>query len=129
MLFGGERMKRRITVRTWCGLALLLLVGMVWALMPILVPPRGLHSTGWNARDLIVHRTFLRLVDPGRIGGQGSDDEVLFRWTVAEFAARALTTIAAGSIAVGVALWRRHRERTANQASEVKARKIAEPQR
>jgi len=76
-----------------------------WALMPLLMPPQGLHS-GTEA-DLIRDRYPDRLVDPSSLNL--TDDEIGISWVFAETKARGLRAlsgmVAYVCLAAGVMLW------------------------
>ena len=82
-----------------------LLAGLVWALMPVLVPPQGCQPVG----DLILDRCVICVVDPREI--EASDLDLFFEWSLAEAKARGLIVAVAWSPVAAISMWRRKRGR------------------
>lgn len=107
----------KIIIRMVVVIAILALIvlGSGWALMPLLMPPQGLHN-GSHA-DLIRDRYPHRLVDPSSLNM--SDADVGFEWVFVEARTRAFAVLGSLSVCLilGTAtrIWIKKRK-SANQA-------------
>ncbi len=85
-------------------------------MMPLLRPPQGL-SNGTEV-DLIHARYPHRLVDPANL--IASEDDVSFRWIMAEVKARIMVVAGVAAVFIGAALAvRMMRKRTAKQIQPI----------
>ena len=105
-----------ITIVTVLAFMAVLLTGLIWALMPMLAPPQGLHPTNWTAADLILDRCKFCVINPRHIIAK-DDLDVHFLWAMAEIKARALIVALPWAFAVGAVIWRKRKKRKANHAS------------
>jgi len=106
-----------VSVALAVGFLAAVVIGGRWALMPLRMPPQGLH--GGSEADLIRDRYPNRIVDPSSLNM--TDDEIGAGWVLAETKARSLRTLGAlaayAAVATGVILLMRKRE-SANQKLE-----------
>ena len=109
-------MNRINTNRTVIVFVAVLLTGLTWALMPMLAPPQGLHSTDWTAADLILDRCKFCVVNPKRIKTQDNFD-VHFQWAEAEIKARGLIVLVPWCLTAGTLIRKkRKREKRTNES-------------